>query len=325
MEYKINLSGRCESFTVPSAVTDNYLKTADADALKVLLYLLRCGGNFEEVSVTDEKITKATKVKDVKSALEFWCDANVLEITDDGNIVCGEVYSQSEIQKRAEIKKITALQHDFTPSPKDLADAVSKNKAIEKIYSKYVEIKGADLTYTDKKFTAAIVDTGLPYDVIMMFLEYCKSAGITRPRNMQKIAQDWLENGIDTVLKAEEEINYRVQFNEKENLVMQILEIHELSDNQKKYMKKWLDEYCFDHNIIYNAKQIALDNGVKKNLFNYMDKVLENWYKKNLRSKEEIQNYNKKNSGNYKTGNDSKPSYDLDRRMKKIREKYRSP
>ncbi|MDE6658042.1 MAG: DnaD domain protein, partial [Oscillospiraceae bacterium] len=75
MEYRVNFG--FQAFAVPSVVVENFIKLADGNYLKVLLYLAR----YPEQNFTSAQIAKAVKLKEefIEEALEYWTNANVLQ------------------------------------------------------------------------------------------------------------------------------------------------------------------------------------------------------------------------------------------------------
>ena len=89
--------------------------------------------------------------------------------------------------------------------------------------------------------------------------------------------------------------------------------------NQREYLVKWLDDYKFTTDMIYEAYQRTLD-GAGKLSFPYMDKILQSWSKSGFTVISQVNEYESKRRE--KTKEDSASSFDIDDLDKIALEKY---
>nr|MDE7398083.1 DNA replication protein DnaD [Oscillospiraceae bacterium] len=71
MFYSLNVGDWNSVFAVPSSVVDNYIKLASGNSLKLLLYLLRHGGE----KIPGEKLAEElgfTEMGELEDAALFW-------------------------------------------------------------------------------------------------------------------------------------------------------------------------------------------------------------------------------------------------------------
>ena len=84
MNYSLDAGAWNSVFAVPSSVVDKYIKLADGASLKLLLYLLRHGGE----QFTEEQLRDALNIKrggELEDAAMFWFQRGIIRM-DDGEL-----------------------------------------------------------------------------------------------------------------------------------------------------------------------------------------------------------------------------------------------
>ena len=81
MGYALQLGAWSSVIAVPGALIDKYIKIADGDQLKVILWLLRHNGR----NYSAEEIAEGTglSVSGVESSIRFWVENELLSIEND--------------------------------------------------------------------------------------------------------------------------------------------------------------------------------------------------------------------------------------------------
>ena len=84
MEYSLNAGEWNKVFAVPSSVVDNYIKLASGNSLKLLLYLLRHGGE----TITEQRLKNDLgfdEFSELEDAALFWVQRGIIraDSTDD--------------------------------------------------------------------------------------------------------------------------------------------------------------------------------------------------------------------------------------------------
>ena len=325
MEYKFNLGLYSGVFAVPDCVVDNYIKIATGDNLKILLYSLRhCG---QDLSAGE--ISRATGVPpdNVITSLEFWkqqslfmesakpeqpssvsATASTASISANFGTVPHNSLSQAE-------KARQLLKHDYEFSPSEITDLIKNSEKTDYLYKRAEELYGRLLKPHEQSTLAVIVEQiGMRAEVAVMLLEYCFSIGKKRTNNIKDTAQSWLELGIDSVESAESHLKQLKEYHSIESELVRLLKIKDIPDKYKPLFQKWLFEFNFPVQIIYDAYQITLEETGKLR-YNYLDKILCNWNENGIRAK-------KKGSGvvTKETAPITAPSFDLDELDKQIME-----
>lgn len=311
MDYFLNAGPWGSIFAVPNAVVDNYIKLASGNAVKVLLYILR--NNGKQINISEICTAININEDDVKDAFNFWQEVGIL-----GTLTHEKKESKSDIQvqppapvtektEKQEIKEKTE-EAQKTP-PKQAPVKISSSTfnilptEIEKMKNESKEIKNL-LEVAQSCLGGMINNTmtrsliwqheylGLNIDVILMLLTYCSSVQKANIAYIDTIAIDWYKNDINTLEKAQNEIERISKVNTFNREVYKSFGLtREPTENQKKFFDQWrMKGYSTD--LINFACEKMIDTG-KKLTVNYVNGILENWRKKGITTLEQAQQESK--------------------------------
>lgn len=308
---------------VPNTFIDEYMPSANGAYVKVYLYLLRClGTNCPDFSISSIADSLDNTEKDIIRALSYWEKQNLLIID------------------RNEQKEITAIRLiNLTSAPVVSAATEDLDSQLDEIAvsihtetlpaarQSYSQEKVAQLTSNDEiKWAMHIVEIYLdrplkPMDIqlilylyeelhfsaelIMYLYEYCVSKNKKNPSYIEAVALTWAKEGIDTEEKAREAT---VAYNEHFNSVNRAFGLNRAPGQiERQYITKWVEVFSFSDEIITEACNRTILRTQKPD-FKYADKILETWYKKNVRDKADITRLDEEFSkGNKAAGNKVTP------------------
>lgn len=286
MDYYINPAAFSAVFTVPSEVVDRYLKLASGEHIKVLLYILRNMSDMPDVA----GICEATGVKeyDVKEALIYWAG-------------CGILLSKQE-PVAAVSKKEKAVIRREKPCRADIARRGAEDDKICYLLRE-AQLKFGRNLKTNETSTLVWLydDLGLDISLVLMVVQYAVSQNRCNIGFIEKIAVDWVNRGIDTVAKAEEELNQSAIRQQAWNIVQKAFGIERRMPSTKEleYSAKWINEWGISGEMLRFAYETCVD-AKSKFSFPYVAKILESWYQKGYKKPEDVLK-EQKNAGRGKT------------------------
>lgn len=151
----------------------------------------------------------------------------------------------------------------------------------------------------------------IPIDSILMVVDFCLRNNKSL-KQILLICEDMADNDITSHEQTEKHIKKLTEKFKIEEQIKNCFGIHnrKLSTNEKKYINKWVTKYGFAINIIKIAFNICVDK-IGKLSFQYIEKILQNWKKQNIKTPEEIEKLNNKKEKSFKQKN-KKTSYNLD-------------
>lgn len=313
------------SFTTVSDIfIDRYMPKANGEFVKVYLYLLRAIGSGNGVaSISDIADHFSNTENDVIRALNYWASMGILKLSTDaqGNITAlnvpvltdngaaGAVGTDMTVNGNVQgadsaDRVMTANAQGTTADSSKAAGAPRIEKRKEytldeiKVFRNDPDV--SELFFiieTYLKHTLSSSDTNLVLywldelhfapDLIEYLVEYCITKGHSSLRYMDKVALGWADAGISTVEQAKDDAAAHSQIY---YAVMKALGItgRNLVDSEITFINKWSGEYGFDIELIKEACGRTISN-IHQPSFEYTDSILNNWRKKNVHSKKDIE------------------------------------
>ena len=282
MNYKMNLGAWNSVFAVPSDVVDKYILLASGPAVKVLLYLLR---NSDKL-VDTKTFVNALKLSEetVSDAITFWVQAGLL-LENNGELCPNTNDMQTGVSFVAEVSStavnVTKVEKrkvgEFSPA--EIAQRINGSSKIKALFSGAEKIIGKPLNHTDQRTLLTIHDyIGMHPDIILMLIRYSKSIDKCTMRYVQKVAESWMDEGINSQQAAEKKIASLKKVNKLASKIQTAFGIdRNLSAKECEYLDKWTFEYKMSSEMIEAAYQIMCNNGISKTSFAYIDKILASW------------------------------------------------
>lgn len=287
---------------------DEYMPTANGSFVKVYIYLLRCISNhMSDISISflAEKLDETEK--DIERALKYWEKEQLIKIERDQKRTITSILF-CELSGDQSSKDLTAATNlDLNEQDNTIANEVTNLKQNSFHKPNYSEAQIAQLTDIDEvKFMMNTLEqylerllkptdvqlvlflyesVGFSAELILYLYEYCVSKNKKSASYIETVALSWAEEGIDTVEKAEAATT---SYNNNYNAVIKAFGLNRAPGTiEKKFMHRWFHTFKFEINIIEDAcNRTILSTG--KPDFKYADKILENWYKKGVTQKSDI-------------------------------------
>ena len=168
---------------------------------------------------------------------------------------------------------------DFKPNYRtgEISKKIAADGKLSQMYKIVSGFLGKTLSSADIEILYSMHDYyGLPAEVIVVMVEYFTSHGVKTMRKLEKEAQKWSENGVDTVTKAKKHIKKREEFLSYTGVIKRIIGANErkLTTKELEFAAKWQTELKATPEQIKQAYEITV-NQTGKVSFNYMNKVLE--------------------------------------------------
>ncbi len=332
MNFEINPYAYKSIFAVPTSVVDDNIRLASVLQLKVLLYMLR----HSEENLTGEDVASALSLDkaDAEDAMIFWQERGLLIKSEETAkpLLHIEATTDVTITKVAEEPEQTQRKVSdiplSRPSHEQIAARLQECKEFSGLFAEAQAALGKTIGYDGQSVLIMMHDSyGLPFEVILMAVEYSVSQKKTGFSSIAKLGKLWSEQGIDTLEGAMEYIEEHNAVNETWNKLRSLTDITNRTPTSKQrgYLVAWVKEYGYDENIIYYAYEESVDRTGKMSM-PYMDKIIRNWYEKGVKTPMDIQREKakwqeerdkklpKKNTSKQNTPTllRDEPSYDID-------------
>lgn len=297
---------------------DEYMPKANGSFVKVYLYLLRClQSSFSDLSLTYLADKLDETEKDIERAIKYWEKEHLLVVTrQTGNVIDSITFlapvstltqAPASLPAKPQTAAVTVPVSESGNKEAENADEISKkgitihkpnySDAQIKQLTEMEEVKWIMNTIerllerllkpTDVQLVLFLYESlGFSAELIYYLYDYCISKNKKSVSYIESVAIAWAEEGIDSVDKAE---SSTAVYNNNYNAVNKAFGLNRAPGTiEKKYMHRWFNEFKFDIPIIEEACNRTI-LAVNKPDFKYADKILENWHKKGVISKKDIE------------------------------------
>lgn len=310
-------------FSVPSVITNKYIRLASAYQLKALLVILSSGGRS-----TSKNISLAIGVpeSEVCDLLAFWVEEGVL--LENGTAPPPKPVAE---KPAPEPPAPDARQTEEMPTPvlttTDITAMLRDDEALHELFLNAEDILGRSISAVEKELLANMsAYYGLPNEIVLTILQYYKtekehgrSIGVSYVAAM---AKNWSDEGITTLDAAEEKLKAIEESDRHWNEIIDLsgIRYRRPTVKQREMIKAWRAD--FNTEMIALACDAMRENAERPTL-KYVDSILRNWKKKGIKTPEDVNKDNEQHTGE-KSGNNGgdklevKPSFDIDKIQDKI-------
>lgn len=290
---------------VQNTFIDQYMPDANGEFVKIYLYLLRCTGGGQGVSISSIADSFEHTEKDVMRALSYWEKLHLLKLEYDGTgVLCSIALtqpdnSQSEVattisQEQLSLSKGESEASSESPAVKsrnlltpDKVKELKEQEEIRQLLFIAEQYLGKTLSATEVSNILYFYD-GLHFstDLIEYLIEYCVSKGSRSARYIEKVALSWSEDGITTVEQAKCNSNL---YNKNYFTILNTFGIKGRGPAQPEItlMSRWLNDFHFTMDIIVEACNRTIRQTHQPN-FQYANKILEEWNKRGIKHMTDI-------------------------------------
>lgn len=283
---------------VPEWFIKDYMPKALGGYTKVYLYLLALTHNpTDESGINLEEVCKNLDMlhSEVIQALKYWDEQKVLSFKEEGDYfdLCfytmapnSSAASDTSSASHASLGKniIQPLRPEYSIDEINLYKDNSKDFTnLVRVAERYL---GRLISFNDQKILYSFYDwLHMPFDLIEYLIEYCASMNRTSMHYIEKVALNWIDEGITTLDQAKT----KVAADKRYFKILSALGTSRtvLTPVDKKFMSKWLDTYQFSIEIILAACNKAVTQTTKPSL-NYVDTILTSWYNEKVKTLEDI-------------------------------------
>lgn len=276
MGYNINPVCLSSVFTLPSSLADNHLKLANPEHIKVLIYIFR---NLSD-GIDVNKISYNTGVSeyDVKEALLYWADANILLPENPTQTHDNKIYNKT-------------VSKTEKPTRIDVARRGLEDEKIRYLLQETQLKFGRNLKNNESATLVWLYeDVGLDVSLILLIVQYAVTHDKKNIRFIEQTATEWADKGIDNLADAEEQLRLKTEGEIAWRSISSIfgLERRKPSKKETELSVLWLNDWKISKDLISAAYDECVNNKGKY-LLSYIAKVIENWHKSGIETLDDIE------------------------------------
>lgn len=287
---------------VPDIFITEYMPSMDCDYVKVYIYCLFLSKHNKQA--TAEELSKKLEidVTRVKDALTYLENVGIIS-RKDNNITMVDL-------KEKEINKIYRLKTTSTPEEAALSSERNKkrNRIISAINNTFFQGVMSPSWYTD--IDAWFDKYKFEEDVMYALFQHCYDHKGLSKQYIAKVADNWYSKNIKNSFDLDRYfMEYQKLKDIKTKIVKKLKRQGPLTEYEEEYVEKWVMDYKYSFDIIELA--LKRTTAIPNPNFEYINKILTDWYEKGLKTKEDIVAYEKSRkqcAAKNKTKQESAPS-----------------
>jgi len=264
---------------LPDIFITEYMPSMSPECVKVYIYCLFLSKYNKKATAEELSKKLELEVDKVKDAFTY--------LENLGIIVRKDRSIQFVDLKEKEINKLYRRKTTSTPEEAALSTERNKkrNRIISAINNTFFQGVMAPSWYTD--IDAWFDKYQFEEDVMYALFQHCYDHNGLSKQYITKVADNWYNKGIKNSFDLDK---YFIEYQKLKDIKMKIVKKLKrktpLTQYEEEYIEKWVMDFGYDFDVIELAlkKTTAIPNPN----FEYINKILTNWYESGLKNKEEI-------------------------------------
>ena len=263
-----------------------YMKDMPQEAVKLYMYLLYIEAN--QINIEIETISKEINIslKDVKASLDYLQEKGLIIMMEEGFYIV-------DLQE----KEVMELYTPKVTASKEMIEANQrKNNKREKIINDIESMYFAGNMKAEwyKKIILWFEKYNFSNEAMLGIFSHCFSDEVKPIAYVETVVKSMADKGVITINDLSKQI---VNYDKKSKIIKFVkteLNLHKaLTKPQERIIEKWIFDYNYDKEQI----KLVIDKTINaQNVgFNYLDKIITEWYQQGLKTAEEILKYEKEN------------------------------
>lgn len=269
---------------VPDIFITEYMPSMNSDHVKVYIYCLFL--NKYNKHATAEELSKKLEIdiNRVKDALTYLENVGVISRRDKSITIID--------LKEKEINKIYRLKATSTPEEAALSSERNKkrNRIISAINNTFFQGVMSPSWYTD--IDAWFDKYKFEEDVMYALFQHCYDHKGLSKQYIAKVADNWYSKNIKNSFDLD---RYFIEYQKLKDIRLKIVKRLKRKDFLTEYEEEYIEKWIMNYNYGFDIIELALKKttAISTPNFEYINKILTDWYKNGLRSKDEIIIYEK--------------------------------
>lgn len=266
---------------IPDAFFTEYFSQASGTAIKVYLYLFFLSKYGKEIKINDLSKKLDIPLKDIQDSIKYWESLGLLIRKNSG-------YEFANMQ---EIELFKLYNPKVSQSPEQIKETAKNQyraKAISAINNEFFQGVMSPSWYGDIDLWFS--KYGFDEEVMVALFRYCFNRSALHRNYIQAVAEAWSQNNIKTYTDLDKYYEQQEALSKVKKSIAKKLGIsRQLSQYEEAYIEKWMNDFGYNMPII----EIALKKTTSKSNpnFDYINKILEDWNDRNLRTPEAVNKF----------------------------------
>lgn len=261
--------------SVENMFINEYMISAPGEYVKVYLFALMYADLGETIS--NEMIAKHLNIEheDVLKAWTYWENMGVIrKIFHEGG---------SKFDYGVEFVMLKGQLYGTETKPKGVFEkginAMMADEDIKAMFSDIEKTLGRILSSTEvRQINAWISDYQTPPELIAYCFEYCASKKKASIKYVEAVVKNWTQQGLRTAVDVEKYLSEADKRQYEHRRIFQALGFNRnATEEERRIIDRWFGELGFTMDKVLEA--CSRTAGISNPNINYVNKVLESWYR----------------------------------------------
>lgn len=271
-----------KSVPLPMEFINKYMISANATYVKVYLYgLAKCYEGEEDVS--NASIAEALDIleTDVSKAWRYWKKVGLVHSEGKGVLVFDTVLQEP-------VKNEPAKETKPVPM-KEITKAMGINPKMKETVAMAEQLLKKPLSQREvTSLYSFMQEYSMTQEMVLVLLEYCVTIEKTNFSYIEKVAESWSEQGINTLSEATKVLNRVTKEVKMQKKCKKIFGLdRELSQTESNYIARWVSDLSMSEAMIRTAYEKTVNNTGKISM-PYMNTILKSWHEKGIKTVSQI-------------------------------------
>ncbi|MBN2284859.1 MAG: DnaD domain protein [Tissierellales bacterium] len=310
---------------VENIFINDFMPVANGDDVKIYLLAYKYAKDQEE-NFSNETLSKnlGLPISRIEQAWEYWQTQGIINIVE-----ASPGHKKIEFINLKQLYVENIYQHiksnpDAPTSSVSYEDLIEANKSdtFRNMFRETELLMGRLINPNEKRnileWLAKYAAT--PEIVIDTFKYMVEKKNIRNLRYVEALLAAWHDNDIHD----KDSLDIYLEENRKNIKYYNIVRTHlgfsgrQLTLNERNIVDTWVDEWHFSIEMIIEA--LSYSSKTSNPNLNYFNSILENWYKNNIQTLEEVKKSKKAHARTVKTKQDTKSFHNFDQQYNKLSE-----
>ncbi len=304
------------SISVSNTFIDLFMPPANGEFVKVYLYLLRAANSGYSPTIPDMADALSHTESDILRALKYWENQGLFALIfdNDGELATISLlpversasipvrkpanpikttirtdkntltFAVSEPKPSASVVKMPPAKPNY--DPRTIAKAAEDNDEIANLIYEAETLLNATVSERVISTLYYLYDElNFPGDLICFMIEYCAERGKKNFKYFEKMALSWYEKGISSVDDARQMLENN---SGAITAVKNALGLSTWGEEARASLQVWTNDYNMPIELIVEGCNRAYTATGGKNALKYVQKIIEDWNSKDIRSLDEL-------------------------------------
>ena len=290
MKIEMNYGRRVS--VIPASAWDRLERASKID-IKLLFALSGAVSGIDPDNATAEDIAERLGLtpKQIEKSISFWQSAGVISVTGADAVAETEKSPVESTEEKKESKTIV-LRSDEMPkyTTEEMSAILERRQETLYLLDECQQEFGKIFSTRELNIIVGMLDyLGVDIAYVVTLLKYCNKIGKRSIGYAEKLAFNFVEEGIDNTEALKVRLGELEALYDNENVVRKLfgMKSRALTAKEKKCIGLWFGQFGYDKEIVRRAYEITVET-INEPSVSYAHAILERWHGEGIKTLEDV-------------------------------------